>query len=242
MKRILLLFGVCFLSITSIKAQFTISDAAGNQVADGAVITTNSTARRSASWDFLVVNNTSSDIYVKAELVSTTGDPSQFEFCFGFCYTGISLNQELPVQDPVMISANGDSGRGNHMYNMGSNGSAIWDFEMQFFQTDITGTNRLGNVYTITYRYDVNATASVDDHEELAFQVKNTVVKDGVLRVNSEDNYNLELYSLLGKRVFKSKIDSGSHLLNVDHLSAQVYILRVTHANGTVKNFKVILR
>ncbi len=242
MKQTLLLTFISLLSIQSVYSQFTISDGAGNTISDGSVVVFNSTDRRNASWDFLVNNSTSSDIYVKAELVTTTGDPSQFEFCFGFCYTGISLNQELPVQDPVMIPANGDSGRGNHMYNMGSNGNAIWDFEMQFFQTDVTGTNRLGNVYTVTYRYDVNATASIDDQEELAFQVKNTVVEDGFLRINCEDNYNLELYSLLGKRVFKSKVNSGSHSLNVGHLSAQVYILRVTHTNGVVKNFKVILR
>ncbi|MGB5982823.1 MAG: T9SS type A sorting domain-containing protein [Nonlabens sp.] len=238
-----ILFILCGLMFTSAAfAQFTVADEDGNTLQDGSVIVTNSLVRRTATWNFLVVNDNNFDIYVKAELVSTSGDPSQFEFCFGLCYSGISQNQELPPGAPLTIAARGDSGRGNHMLNMAPSNGVVYDYQMRFYQTDATGNTELGPEYFITYRFDENATLGIDEGQIEASSVLNTVIDNNMLNLDLNESTKVSIFDLQGRKVLSNQLEQGRRTINLQTLRSQAYLVVFEGTSGSNKTHKIIKR
>jgi len=238
-KKILFSLIALAISLSSF-AQFTVADEDGNTLPDGSVIITNSIARRTATWNFLVVNDNPFDIYIKAELVSTTGDPSQFEFCFGLCYSGIAVNQVLPPANPVTVVAGGDSGRGNHMLNMAPSNGSVYDYEMRFYQTDATGNTELGPEYFITYRYDEDATLGIDEIQIEESSILNTIVDDNLLNLDLNESTKLSIYDLRGRRVLSDQLEQGRRTINLQTLKSQAYLVVFEGSSGSNKTHKIV--
>jgi hypothetical protein len=242
MKKYLLLTTLLFMGVT-VYAQFSLTDSRGNDYPDGSVYTVNSTDRSLASWSFLVVNDAPNDIYVSAELLSTTGDAAQFEFCYGLCYFGVTVGQKVPNTGSILIAQNSDSGRGNHMYNTASNGNAIYDYVINFFQTSADGNTRLGPELSITYRYDANATLSVEQlTKNLDITVENSMVTAGVLYLETTNNVTMQINDLQGRTVSQRTIDSGLQSVDVSSLKSQMYIVTFHDEKGSSYSTKIVVR
>ncbi len=242
MKKYLLSIIALFIGMVG-SAQFSLTDSRGNNYPDGSVYTVNSLDRSLASWSFLVVNDAPNDIYVSAELVSTTGDATQFEFCYGLCYFGIAVGQKVPDPGSILIAQNSDSGRGNHMFNTGSNGNAVYDFEMNFFQTSADGLTRLGPELTIIYRYDPSAVLSIDIPSNVPnITVENSIVEAGLLNLNTAHSTTMQISDLQGRNVGQRRLEAGRQSVDVSSLKQQMYILTFNDEAGGRFTTKIIVK
>jgi hypothetical protein len=238
--KLRLLFLSLFFATAGMMAQYTVEDGDGNAINDGDVINYGVTGVPDASLDFYVTNNGASTINMKIEFVSAiNADGSEFELCFGLCYTGIVLGNSYPGgSDFIAIDAGMVTGPGNHFYNYATgNGTDVLDYVFRYYETDGAG-NDIGNSLTITYRYD--PLLGVNDNT-LDVVISSTVI-DGQITVNVQEDLNLAIYDLNGRIVQNQKLEAGQQYVNLSNLSAQMYILHFTNNSGISQVTKVVVK
>ncbi len=238
--KLRLLFLSLFYATAGMMAQYAVEDGDGNAINDGDVLNFGVTGVPDANLSFYVTNNGGSTINMKIEFVSATNaDGSEFELCFGLCYTGITIGNSYPGgSDFIAIDAGATTGPGNHFYNYAAgNGTDVLDYVFRFYETDGAG-NDIGNSLTITYRYDPSL--SVNDNK-LDVVVSSTVI-DGQINVNVQEDLNLAIYDLNGRIVQNQKLEAGQQTVNLSNLSAQMYILHFTNNKGISQVTKVVVK
>ncbi|WP_271855566.1 T9SS type A sorting domain-containing protein [Patiriisocius marinus] len=225
-------------------AQFTFQDNDGVVYNDGDVYVTNSLDFSEASLEYRVFNSTGSDIFMKAELVSATGnDGADFEICFGLCYTGVTIGQQFPNNGSNTVPANGDSGPGNHMYHGSTtvDPAVVTEYELRFFQTTADGNTELGtDDFTIIYRYDPDALGT-NDVATLNFDITSTIVSDN-LEIRVSEDTQVTIFDLRGRIVKNEMITAGLQRINMSDLAAQAYIVQLKNNNNISETTKVIKR
>jgi hypothetical protein len=222
-------------------AQYSLEDADGNAVVDGAVLNYGTLTYPEASFDFFVNNlSTTETIRMRIEFVSAeNADGSGMELCFGECYTGIEVGLAYPT-DPlsVEILPGGQTMMGNHLFNADpGNGSDILIYTFRYFQIDLAG-NEIGDPLTVIYRYDpllgVNSNA-------LNVNLFSTSISDElVLTVDQE--LDLMVYDLQGRVVKSERLEIGTQQINMSDLSSQMYLLHFQNNSGVSYTAKVVVR
>lgn len=130
----------------------------GTEIVDGSIINVTSTGDTNALVAFYVKNMSSSDLNVKAKLISATNDGSQMQFCFGqVCYSAVAVGAIYPLDshEVVTVPANSQIGGASfHFQNFASSTTPL-DYVFEFYQ--YKGTNEVvGNKVRVTYRYTPN--------------------------------------------------------------------------------------
>lgn len=74
-------------------------------------------------------------------------------------------------------------------------------------------------------------------------QVYPNPVTNGKITINTETNSNktVELYDVLGKKILNTEMSSYQKEINVTHLKAGVYILKIAEKNNSITR-KVIIK
>ena len=236
--KLRLLFLSLFFASASLMAQYTVEDGDGNMINDGDVIVFTATAVPEASMSFYVTNTGATAINTRIEFVSATNaDGSEFELCFGECYTGINVGQSYPGSF-VTIDAGLTTGLGNHFYNYATgSGMEVLTYVFRFYETDGSG-NDIGNSLTFTYAY--NPLLGVNENQ-LDVAVSSTVI-DGALTVNVEEDLTLAVYDLNGRVVQNLKLEVGQQTINMSNLSSQMYLLHFTNNRGISQVTKVMVK
>ncbi|NND63768.1 MAG: T9SS type A sorting domain-containing protein [Flavobacteriaceae bacterium] len=239
MKKITFLLTFLFASV-SLFAQYTLEDADGNEIMDGAVLEFGAYTAPWAKYDFFVNNDTSDPINVKIEFVgATNADGSLFELCWGLCYTSIMVGNSYPLgNDWVTIDGNGQSLPGNHLFNQSDGGGNSIDYEFRFHLVDNSG-NDIGSSKTVTYRYD--PLLSIGDLNISQVELQSTVVNE-TLNVQSPVDVDAVIYNVRGQQVAATKLAAGNQQFDVSALASQAYLVVFTDDSGASKTVKFIKR
>lgn len=74
-------------------------------------------------------------------------------------------------------------------------------------------------------------------------QIYPNPVTSGKIYINSESNTfkTIELYDMLGKRIFSTDMNNYQKEINVSHLKAGVYIMKVTEKSNNITR-KIIIK
>lgn len=242
MKKNLLLLSVLFVGIFSMNAQFTVEDAEGNPIEDGAVVTYNVTTYPEASLDFFVNNTGSEAIYSKIEFVSAVNaDGSLMELCYGLCYTGITIGNSYPPNNEyVEIAPGGQTGPGNHLYNADpGNGTDIIEYVFRFYQVDQSGMNEIGDELTMTYRYD--PLLGIDDVYEINLELASTIITDKLI-VDTIEDLDFKVIDLQGRLVKQQRLSAGHQEIEMNDLRSQIYLVQFTNVEGQTRIEKIVVR
>ncbi|PKA82319.1 putative secreted protein (Por secretion system target) [Ulvibacter sp. MAR_2010_11] len=238
-KNLLVLSLLC--SVFVMNAQFTVEDLAGNPIVEGDIVAYNSLDFEHAALEFFV-NNTSAteEINMRIEFVSATNaDGSQMELCFGECYTGIAIGTVYPIGLDMIIAPGGQTGPGNHMYNADpGDGSSQLDYVFRFFQVD-AGGNEIGTPMSMTYRYD--PLLGVNDVEPLQVAIVSTIVANELV-VNAQEDLDVVIYDLQGRKVLAQSISVGQQAINVSGLRSQLYLVQFSNNKGVSQTSKIVVR
>ncbi len=242
MKQKLLFFSLLLLTLT-VNAQFTVEDHDGNLISDNQVLQFNTVAPDPAAiYDFYVNNTSGTDpIRMKIEFVSAVNaDGSLMELCFGLCYTGITIGSSYPPNaDYVEIAPGGQTLPGNHMANADpGNGTDVLEYVFRYYQIDMAG-NEIGDDLTVTYQYD--PLLSVNDFDSLKVNVFATSITNELV-LTVEEELNLEVYNLQGKKVKSQRLDVGQQSIDMSDLSSQMYLLHFVNDRGVSQTTKIVVR
>ncbi|MBK7816713.1 MAG: T9SS type A sorting domain-containing protein [Sphingobacteriaceae bacterium] len=105
----------------------------------------------------------------------------------------------------------------------------------------VTGQDAIGCENATTFTLNVDACIGLSEY------TKSTGIKlypnpnNGLLYVELPFDATLTILNTLGQIVYNSKYNSGQLQMNLEHLAAGVYVLRVQH-EGSIQNFNVIKR
>lgn len=243
--KLKLLFLALIGTIGVANAQYTVTDAAGNEINDGDLIEFGEYGRgTSANYDFYVANdNPSETIYTRIEFVdavNATGD--NFELCYAMqCYTGLSVGQTLPPgTETFPIAVGEDSGPGNHFLNLEpGNGVDNLDFVFAFHQYEEDGVTEIGTPLTFTYRY--NPTLGVNDNTKVNLSIESTVVSNELV-LNVNEPVNMMVYDLQGRVVKQANFETGRQTVNMSNLNPQAYILQFNNEKGATQTTKILVK
>jgi hypothetical protein len=217
---------------------------------DGVVINDNEVLEFSeitypdASFDFYVRNDTAEAINVKIEVVSFSGtDGSSMELCFGECYVGITLNQSYPSNSFVTIAPNEtQSSSGDHFFNQDpGDGSTPVEYTFRFYMVDGDGNEvvSIPELFTeLSVGYYYSSTLSVDDFDQINATFSHS---NGVLKIHSEKQYQLNIYDVRGSLIIEKDIEIGDNYINSSIIPNHLYLLNFIQGNGTSIFKKIIL-
>jgi len=141
--------------------QLKITKLDGTEIKDGDIINVTSVGDANALVAFYLKNTSSSDINVKAKLVSTSSnvDGSQMQFCYGqVCYAAVAVGTVYPVDshELVTVPANGQvGGESFHFQNFATSTTPI-EYVFEFYQFDENDAV-VGNKVRVTYKYTPSA-------------------------------------------------------------------------------------
>ncbi len=240
MKRNLIYLMVLLFSV-ALQAQYNVIDGDSNQIEDGDVIVFGSYGTEAASMDFFVNNETADPINIKIEFVSAlNADGSEFELCFGLCYTDIAIGNSYPFGSGnyVTIEGDGQSLPGNHFYNESDGAGNLIDYVFRFYMVDNDG-NDIGVSKTFTYRYD--PALSVIDRNKVAVELASTMVSK-VLEIETAEELTAVIYNLQGQQVMQQNVEAGRQQIIINQLAAQSYLVVFTNAEGASKTIKFLKR
>lgn len=255
MKKTLLLC-LMLLGAYSMQAQnFQIENAndATEVYQNGTVYTTGELGDLATETGFMrfKVRNISNDtIKVRAEFVeavnSVTDAYDQYEavqFCFAFdCYTDLVLNRVYPTDNLAATIAPSDTHRDDdfdHIANFYHDPQGgVVSYKFRFFEVD-DNLDQVGDSYFITYKYD--PTLSVEDFSADFAQVK-SIVKDATLEVQLNQDAEISVYDMLGRKVFETNAVEGTHQFALPKLTSGLYIIKLEAANGASQTQKIQVR
>lgn len=167
MKKIFLLFvSLAVLSCSSDDSgsssdakQLKITKLDGTEIKDGDVINVTSTGDDNALVAFYLKNTSSSDINVKAKLVSSNVDGSNMQFCFGQqCYMSVEVGAVYPLDshELVTVPANDQIGGESFHFQNFATGTTPIEYVFEFYQFDENDAV-VGNKVRVTYKYTPSA-------------------------------------------------------------------------------------
>lgn len=238
--KLKLLFLSLFFASAGMMAQYSVVDGDGGSINDGDVFTFGVSGVPEANLDFYVTNEGATAINMKIEFVSAVNaDGSEFELCYGLCYTGIMVGNSYPTGlDLVTIAPGATTGLGNHFYNYAAgSGTDVIEYVFRYHETD-AGGNDIGNNLTVTYVYD--PLLGVNDNT-LDIALSSTVV-DGSLTISLQEDIALAIYDLNGRMIQNFDLEAGQQTINMSNLSAQMYLLHFTNNKGVSQVTKVMVK
>lgn len=227
----------------SANAQFTFEDDNGNVYESGDVYTTNSLVFEESSLDYRIFNSTNEDIFMRAEITSIVGnDGSDYEFCLGLCYVGVSQGQIFPPNGATLqIDANGDIGPGNHIWYGGNvDPATVTELTIRYFQSTEDGTTQIGDDFFFTYKYDPDFLGT-DNVAALDFNITSTVIANA-LEIRVAEDMQVTIYDLRGRTVKNEMISAGLQRINMSDLAAQAYIVQLKNNNNVTQTARVVKR
>lgn len=241
MKFKYLFMALAFVAFSA-NAQFTFQAENGDVYEDGDVYTTNSLVFTESSLDYRLYNTTSSEIFVKAEIMSVVGNSgADYEFCLGLCYVGVTQGQIFPPNGaPFAIDANGDIGTGNHIWYGSStvDPATITELTVRYFQTTEDGNTQIGDDLTFIYKYDPDA-LGLNEVTALDFDITSTVISDN-LEIRVAEDMQVTIFDLRGRTVKNEMINAGLQRINMSDLAAQAYIVQLKNNNNVSQTTRVI--
>ena len=241
MKKNLLLLSGMFVAF-AMNAQFSVHNDQGGEIQDGDVIVFDTYEYPAASIDFHVTNEHTEDIYTRIEFVDAiNADGSMFELCYGDCYTGLAIGDNVPpAPDYITIAPGLSTGQGNHFYNFDpGNGSETLDYIFKFYQVEADGTTVTGTPLTFTYRYA--PVLGQDDLSKVDLTIQSTIVSNElVLKVN--ETMDMVVYDLQGRIVKQQMLEVGNQRINMSDLSSQAYILQFKTERGATQTTKIVVQ
>jgi len=235
MKKTLLFLILFFISLIGF-SQFSLT-MNGNTANDGDVFTFSSLDYAEASLEFVVTNNNATNaINMLIESVAITNtNGANMELCFGSCYPGITQGNSYPRNSsgvlPVTLAVGASSApHGNHFSNTaaGGNPDQPVTYLFKFYEVNAAGT-QIGTPIQITYVYD--ATASVEDYNEISYKLFPTLVIDSFY-FNTAESVDISILTTQGKQVKQLSLLSGSHTIDVSELSRQLYYVLIRNQQG----------
>lgn len=239
MKKILTLLGL-FLT-TAVFAQFSLEKHSGEPLVDGQTDTYGVYGYGAAELDFYVNNlSTTDQIFMKIEFVSAVNDDgSGVEVCFGLCYSNLVIGTSYPPGTEVVTIEPGQNQGfpGDHIVNLSDGGGDPIEYVFRWYQVDANGTE-FGDDLSITYRYDPNL--GLNDLEVDAFALSTNVTQ--YLPVQINEQVQMTLFDLQGRRISETSLASGMHQISVGHLSSQMYLAILENDKGQRTTIKFIKR
>jgi len=230
------------LAAFAVNAQFSVATHGGDPLTDGQTVTIGSAIAPSPSLDFYVTNeNTTTDINMKIEFVSATNsDGSDLEICFGLCYTGVTIGQQYPINDVVVIlPEQTQTSNGDHFKHIPAGSTDIITYVFRFYEVDGSGTE-IGDDLTLTYVYDP-AQLGVNDNNIVNASIVSTMVNNTV-EVIANESLTFTMFDIQGRIVSQSQLEQGTNRVNVADLTAQTYLVVLTNARGASQTTKVIVK
>ena len=236
MKIKVLLF--CFLAgAFTANAQYSIVDGDGNEINDGDVIETNTTAE-DAALKFYVTNDSDATIRSTVQYVSTDVG-GNFQVCYGGqCYDPVVVGDSYPpVNIPQVIEPGATTGQGNKMFYNEVTNPELSNHVFRFYLLDDNG-NDIGGDLTITYRYDPDLGLDAVQ-AQLDITLETTVVKN-TIALSSQEDATMQVYDINGRLMQTNEVVTGSQNIDVSGLSSQLYIVNFEGVNGKSQSIKIL--
>jgi hypothetical protein len=170
-------------------------------------------------------------------------DGSLMELCFGNCYNGISVNQSYPSNSFVTIAPNDtQASSGDHFFNEDpGDGSTPVEYTFRFYMVDGDGNEvvSIPELFTeLSVGYYYSSTLSVDDFDQINATFSHS---NGVLKIHSEKQYQLNIYDVRGSLIIEKDIEIGDNYINSSIIPNHLYLLNFIQGNGTSIFKKIIL-
>ena len=240
-----ILFFCCLLSYSQNEYAFTLEDSDGLTIDDNEILEFSSTTYPEASLNFLVRNNTSEVIMVRAEVTNVSGtDGGQIEFCFGECYFGVLEGQSYPIGNwqPVVFIEPGQTqiSAGDHIYNFDvGDGENPVIYTFRFYMSDIDGNElmsipELQTDYSITYFYSSTLSNNSENILDFSYSYSNNRIK-----INCDEQLKLELYNLTGQKLFSRDLFFGENMINVDKFENKIIVMKFYNDDGDTELKKI---
>jgi hypothetical protein len=229
---------------SQVEYAFSLETTDGVEIDDNEVLEFSEITYPDASLGFYVRNDSSEDINVKVEVTSMSGtDGSSMELCFGECYVGITLNQSYPSNSFVTINPNEtQSSSGDHFFNQDpGDGSTPVEYTFRFYMVDGDGNEvvSIPELFTeLSVGYYYSSTLSVDDFDQINATLSHS---NGVLKIHSEKQYQLNIYDVRGSLIIEKDIQIGDNYINSSIIPNHLYLLNFIQENGTSIFKKIIL-
>ena len=223
---------------------FSLETTDGVVIEDNEILEFSEITYPDASLGFYVRNDSSEDINVKVEVTSMSGtDGSLMELCFGECYNGISANQSYPSNSFVTIAPNDTQvSSGDHFFNQDpGDGSTPVEYTFRFYMVDGDGNEMasIPELFTeLSVGYYYSSTLSVDDFDQINATLTHS---NGVLKIHSEKQYQLNIYDIRGSLIIEKDIQIGDNYINSSIIPNHMYFLNFIQENGTSIFKKIIL-
>ena len=229
---------------SQVEYAFSLETIDGVEIDDNEVLEFSEITYPDASFGFYVRNETSESINVKVEVVSFSGtDGSLMELCFGECYYGISANQSYPSNSFVTIAPNDTQvSSGDHFFNEDpGDGSTPVEYTFRFYMVDGDGNEVVSQAELMTelsVGYYYSSTLSVDGFDQINATLSHL---NGVLKIHSEKQYQLNIYDVRGSLIIEKDIQIGDNYINSSIIPNHLYFLNFREENGTSIFKKIIL-
>lgn len=239
MKNKLFLIALLLATFT-MNAQFTVETHKGDPIVDGGVYSSGALGI-AGELPFYVYNTSSAPINMKIEFVSLqNGDADMVQLCFDLCVTGLVVGQSYPgnLTGVTIDPGQHQTATGDHILNNDpGNGTEVLDYVFKFYQVDDAG-NEIGTPLTMTYRYD--PLLGTEEMNKLDISVYPTVVHD-VLRVDTDEILEMQMYDLQGRLVKSTKLAIGQQQIDMSNMASQMYLVRFENEFGEFQTTKLIV-
>jgi len=142
----------------------------------------------------------------------------------------------------------GTSGIFNVLVNGSSVGSIPYGNQDEIITTTISNINIQGNISLIIENTSTTNRVAVDDLNWTCYSTLNTdnfsfsnrfkiypnPLQTNQLSIDSKENTLVEIYSILGEKVFDSNLITGINLLNLKELNTGIYLIKLKSNYGTI--------
>lgn len=231
-----LLFLIVF-DFTFSNAQLRIEKASGELFEDGEVFTFDEVGVFGTNIGklpfFLYNESETEDVTAKIEIQEIRGaDGSGFVFCVQpLCIFEVSEGLSYPG-DGAVISPESYNSMDDYFINTdeGDENTTTIEYDLRFYTIDSDGSE--SDVLTITYVYDSTFSNLEFDLPQLGIDIHNTQVLSN-LKLDSNDNFNLQVFNLSGKKVISTRINKGYHQIDMNSLAKGIYIARFENQRGS---------
>lgn len=253
MKNIIIGGFFAIFALTTVNAQnqdYVISDLDGNAYENNSVHTFNqhgtvSDPIEEAKLHLLISNESSDDIYIRAEIIEMVNtDGQEAQFCIGGpsgnCFTPISTGNFYPSNDGGIMYANSNWGMFDYILNLDS--TNLSEYKFRFVQTDGAGNEIENTNFFLTYIYDEDATLGLNNIESISIAEVYPTVAKGFTQVNLKEAAKVQIFNMEGKVVQTTKLNSGTSQLSLAGLTPGVYIVSFSGESGMTTQTRVIVK
>ena len=241
MKKITFLILLCFLSINSAKAQFSVNNYDGTPLIDNQIIEFTTHSNAAAELKFVVHNNSTENLDFRircTNLINNSG--SNFQLCWGFeCIPNVALNGMYPGYQNVINAGGNTIGFGDSFknFNGGDGTNYPMDYSFRFFTRDLSG-NPVGTNFNITYRHQGPLSLEQQDKlSNMGVKVLNTQV-DNFVGLEISKQVNVNLINIQGQTILSNQLNSNTNL-DLSSLYTGIYFLNFYNNEGVSDSVKI---